>query len=86
MFGKVMTMEEYANAFNKFQLDNIHPDKGDLRVLEYSKTIVEMCPHCECEVVLDAKFVTQKCPICDKPITPCVLCGDMCQHTCPLKQ
>ena len=26
MFGKVMSMEQYADAFNSFQLDNIHPD------------------------------------------------------------
>lgn len=84
MYGKVMTMEEYADAFNKFQLDNIHPDKGDMRVLDYSTTCVEMCSHCDCEVVLKTKFEMQICPICKKPIAPCNLCGGNCMNNCPL--
>ena len=84
MFGKVMSMEEYADAFNKYQLGDIHPDMGEIRVMEFSDTCVEMCPHCECEVVLKTEFVIQKCPICEKPITPCNLCNGNCQNKCPI--
>ena len=84
MFGNVMSMEQYADAFNRFQLDNIHPDKGDIRVIEYSDTIIEMCLHCECEVVLETNFVMQTCPICGKKIAPCGLCGGNCVNNCPL--
>lgn len=84
MYGKVMTMEEFAYAFNHYQLDNIHPDVGEIRVLEYSDTCVEMCPYCDREVVLKTDFKMQVCPICGKPIAPCNLCGGNCQNKCPL--
>jgi hypothetical protein len=84
MFGKVMSMEDYADAFNKYQLGDIHPDMGEIRVMEFSDTCVEMCPHCTHEVILETKFEIQKCPICGKRIAPCNLCDGNCIENCPI--
>ena len=83
MYGEIMTAEEYADRFNMYQLGDIHPDKGTLRVVEIYDTCTEMCPHCENEVVLETKFCKQRCPICGRLIKPCNLCAD-CVSSCPL--
>lgn len=83
MHGEVMTAEEYADRFNKYQLGNIHPDYGTLKMYDYTDHIVEMCPHCENEVVLDTKYCKQRCPICNRLIKPCSMCAD-CVSPCPL--
>ncbi len=83
MHGEVMTAEEYADRFNKYQLGNIHPDFGTLKMYDYTDHIVEMCPHCENEVVLDTKYCKQRCPICNRLIKPCSMCAD-CISPCPL--
>ena len=83
MHGEVMTVEEYADRFNKYQLGNIHADFGTLKMYDYTDHIVEMCPHCEHEVVLDTKYCKQKCPICNRLIKPCNMCAD-CISPCPL--
>lgn len=81
--GEVMTAEEYAERFNNCQLGNIQPECGVLKMYDYVDHIVEFCPHCENEVVLDAKFQKQYCPICNKLIKPCSMC-DICTNPCPL--
>ena len=83
MHGEVMTAEEYADRFNSYQLGNIHPDFGTLKMYDYIDHIVEMCPHCENEVVLDTKYCKQRCPICNRLIKPCSMCAD-CISPCPL--
>ena len=83
MHGEVMTAEEYADRFNNYQLGNIHPDFGTLKMYDYTDHIVEMCPHCENEVVLDTKYCKQRCPICNRLIKPCSMCAD-CISPCPL--
>lgn len=83
MYGEVMTPEEYADRFNSYQLGNIHPDFGTLKMYDYTDQIVEYCPHCENEVVLDSKFCKQRCPICNHLIKPCSMCAD-CSSSCPL--
>lgn len=83
MHGEVMTAEEYADRFNQYQLGNIHPDFGTLKMYDYTDHIVEMCPHCENEVVLDTKYCKQRCPICNRLIKPCSMCAD-CISPCPL--
>ena len=83
MHGEVMTAEEYADRFNNYQLGNIHPDFGTLKMYDYTDHIVEMCPHCENEVVLDTKYCKQRCPICNRLIKPCSMCAD-CVRPCPL--
>ena len=83
MHGEVMTAEEYADKFNHYQLGNIHPDFGTLKMYDYTDHIVEMCPHCENEVVLDTKYCKQRCPICNRLIKPCSMCAD-CISPCPL--
>lgn len=83
MHGEVMTAEEYADRFNSYQLGNIHPDFGILKMYDYTDHIVEMCPHCENEVVLDTKYCKQRCPICNRLIKPCSMCAD-CISPCPL--
>lgn len=83
MHGEVMTAEEYADRFNSYQLGNIHPDYGTLKMYDYTDHIVEMCPHCENEVVLDTKYCKQRCPICNRLIKPCSMCAD-CISPCPL--
>jgi hypothetical protein len=83
MHGEVMTAEEYADRFNQYQLGNIHPDIGTLKMYDYTDHIIEMCPHCENEVVLDTKYCKQRCPICNRLIKPCSMCAD-CISPCPL--
>lgn len=83
MYGEVMTAEEYAERFNSYQLGNIHPDFGTLKIFDYTDQIVEYCPHCENEVILESKFCKQRCPICNKLIKPCNMCAD-CVSPCPL--
>ena len=82
MYGEVMTAEEYAERFNTYQLGNIHPDFGTLKMYDYTDQIVEYCPHCENEVILDSKFCKQRCPICNHLIKPCSMCTD-CVSPCP---
>ncbi|MFA6395881.1 MAG: hypothetical protein WCW84_07930 [Sulfurimonas sp.] len=41
---------------------------------EIVETINELCPHCNNEVKLEAEFVVQKCPECNKTILPCSIC------------
>lgn len=83
MYGEVMTAEEYAERFNAYQLGNIHPEFGTLKMYDYTDQIIDYCPHCENEVILDSKFCKQRCPICNKIIKPCNLCAD-CVSPCPL--
>lgn len=83
MYGEVMTAEEYADRFNSYQLGNIHPDFGTLKMYDYTDQIIEYCPHCEHEVVLDSKFCKQRCPICNNIIKPCNMCA-CCVSPCPL--
>lgn len=51
---------------------------------DYSSTY-ELCPICEVEVRLVAKFEAQVCPSCASTILPCSICVcDSCLH-CPLE-
>ena len=34
----------------------------------------EYCPHCECEVELDAELKVQTCPVCGRRIVTCSMC------------
>lgn len=50
----------------------------------------EVCPHCECEVELDAELKVQKCPKCGKHIVTCSMClntdnGHRCTSDCCLE-
>jgi predicted RNA-binding Zn-ribbon protein involved in translation (DUF1610 family) len=47
--------------------------------------VFEVCPHCENEVKLEAKFEAQVCPSCKTIILPCSICpvSDNCLN-CPL--
>lgn len=83
MYGEVMTAEEYAERFNAYQLGNIHPEFGTLKMYDYTDQIIDYCPHCENEVILDSKFCKQRCPICNHLIKPCNMCAD-CVNPCPL--
>lgn len=84
LYGKVMQLDEFVNLFNTGNLGVIHPDKGEIRILDYCDTCVEFCPHCECEVELRTEFVKQICPNCGEIIAPCNLCGGECIKNCPL--
>lgn len=46
--------------------------------------VVEWCPECDCEVLLQNVFKTQICPNCGKPILPCAQCKDNNCTNCPL--
>ena len=83
MYGEVMSAEEYVERFNAYQLGNIHPEFGTLKMYDYTDQIIEYCPHCENEVILDSKFCKQRCPICNHLIKPCNMCAD-CVNPCPL--
>lgn len=85
MYGNVMTLDEYQRKFNNGNLQDIHPDKGFMKILEFTDDCVEMCPHCGYEVVLKTEFKIQTCPICGKRIAPCNLCGGNCTNDCPIK-
>lgn len=81
--GEVLSMEDFA-----YQWQN----KGgeyyanfDMRLIEVYNTTWEMCPHCEHEVELKAKWEVQICPVCGNPIAPCSLCGSHCMSDCPLE-
>jgi hypothetical protein len=85
-FGKVLTAEEFANLYNAYQLGDLtNNDKYTMRTYTMDTKIIEYCPHCECEVLIDTKFEIQTCPVCGKKITPCNLCNGICCHDCPLK-
>ena len=85
-FGKVLTADEFANLYNAYQLGDLtNNDKYTMRTYTMDTKIVEYCPHCECEVLLDTKFEIQTCPVCGKKIAPCNLCNGICCHDCPLK-
>lgn len=73
MYGKVLTFDEFnsLNGLNDF----------NFKVLPYNNECVEMCPHCEHEVVLKSKFEEQMCPICNREILPCCLCEE-CTSDC----
>lgn len=84
-FGKVLTAEEFANSYNAYQLGDLtNNDKYTMRTFTMDKKIIEYCPHCECEVLLDTKFEIQVCPVCGKKIAPCNLCNGFCFRDCPL--
>ena len=85
-FGKVLTAEEFANSYNAYQLGDLtNNDKYTMRTYTMDTKIIEYCPHCECEVLLDTKFEIQTCPVCGKKIAPCNLCNGICCDDCPLK-
>lgn len=51
----------------------------------YDVSIIEYCPHCENEQVIECKFDVQICPNCGRPILPCSLCDDcVWWKKCPL--
>ena len=84
-FGKVLTAEEFANSYNAYQLGDLtNNDKYTMRTYTMDTKIIEYCPHCECEVLLDTKFEMQICPVCGKKIAPCNLCNGFCFKDCPL--
>ena len=82
-FGKVMTMEEYVSHFNSNCYTDIAPNMGQMRVIDVYKKVIECCPHCGYEVLLDNVLKNQICPICNRPIKPCSLCRN-CTGKCPL--
>lgn len=85
-FGKVLTAEEFANLYNAYQLGDLtNNDKYTMKTYTMDTKIIEYCPHCECEVLLDTKFEMQVCPVCGKKIAPCNLCNGICCHDCSLK-
>lgn len=85
-FGTVLTAEEFANSYNAYQLGDLtNNDKYTMRTYTMDTKIIEYCPHCECEVLIDTKFEIQTCPVCGKKIAPCNLCNGICCHDCPLK-
>ena len=84
MYGKVLTLDEYTDLFNNGNLGDIHPEFGTIKILEYTNECVELCPHCECEVVLKTEFRVQTCPVCGKKIAPCNLCNGNCVSNCPI--
>lgn len=45
----------------------------------------ELCPICETEVELEAKFEKQICPCCGETILPCSMCENMNCKNCPLE-
>lgn len=81
--GLVLTPEEYASAHNNYGLGVCVPEHSTIRVYDFTDTIIEYCPHCESEVVLESKFAVQTCPVCKNKISPCNLC-DTCLGDCPL--
>ena len=84
-FGKVLTAEEFANLYNVYQLGDLtNNDKYTMRTFKMDTKCVEMCPHCEYEILLDTKFEMQTCPICGEQIAPCNLCSGFCGNKCPL--
>lgn len=85
-FGRVLTADEFANLYNAYQLGDLtNNDKYTMRTYTMDTKLVEYCPHCECEVLLDTKFEIQTCPVCGKKIAPCNLCNGICRNDCPLK-
>ena len=66
---------DYYNANRRYDIHNCYD--------YFTETLTEMCPHCENEVVLDAKYCKQRCPICNRLIKPCSMCAD-CISPCPL--
>lgn len=51
--------------------------------------VLEYCPNCNNEVVLENKFEIQTCPKCGVQLKPCSLClisADDCENHCPLEQ
>ena len=84
-FGKVLTAEEFSNLYNAYQLGDLaNNDKYTMRTYTMDTKIIEYCPHCECEVLLDTKFEMQVCPVCGKKIAPCNLCNGVSCLNCPL--
>lgn len=84
-FGKVMTMEEYVSYFNINCYGDISPNMGQMRVIEAHKYLLEYCPHCCYEAIIDNALKNQICPICNRPIKPCSLCRK-CTGKCPLDE
>ena len=85
-FGKVMTMEEYVSHFNSNCYTDIAPNMGQMRVIDVYKKVIECCPHCGYEVLLDNVLKNQICPICNRPIKPCSLCRNCTSGKCPLEK
>ena len=83
--GMVLTPEEYAKAHNNYGLGVCIPEVSTIKVFDFTNTIIEYCPHCDSEVVLESHFAVQTCPICKNKIAPCNLC-DTCVKDCPLKK
>ena len=83
--GMVLTPEEYAKAHNNYGLGVCVPEFSTIKIFDFVDTIVEYCPHCGKEVVLDSRFELQTCPICKNKIAPCNLCTE-CVKKCPLKR
>lgn len=83
--GLVLTPDEYAKAHNNYGLGVCVPEHSTIKIFDFEDTIVEYCPHCGNEVVLDSRFELQTCPICKNKIAPCNLCTECVKH-CPLKR
>lgn len=56
-----------------------------IKIIDIATTTIEYCPHCGYDVVIDAKFEYQKCPICGNSIVPCSLCIE-CKNNCKLNR
>jgi rubrerythrin len=63
-YGKVFTMEEYANYFNSRNIMDIQPSLGEMRVVETLEYIMGICPVCGSVIALDSRNKTIHCPIC----------------------
>lgn len=69
--GKWVSVYEISYDTLLDLMDVIHTQIADMAKNKY---VYEVCPHCSCEVKIEAKMVLQTCPACGKPIKPCSLC------------
>jgi hypothetical protein len=63
-FGQVLTMEEYAKAFNITCECIFKPNSGELKIFEVEEYKVKTCPYCGNEFI----YKDEICPICNKII------------------
>lgn len=63
-YGKVFTLEEYAEYFNSRNIMDIQPSLGEMRVIENLEYIMGICPVCDNVIALDNRYKTNQCPIC----------------------
>lgn len=93
-------MEIWQDAITALQMEQRQPagklTPKELRLVKladvvreqpypWDKYTVELCPHCNTEVVINALGVTA-CPHCGKPVAPCSVCYDAdtsCTDECP---